>query len=236
MPSRTRMGRTLMVPNAAPGDRLEVAITSRRGDFSFANIERLIEAGPDRRAAPCPFLPRCGGCDWQHLNYPAQLRRESGTDRGGAASRQYRGQHGESDRAGARGIRLSLAHPAEGGPRRRARIPPARQQRVGGDRSMHRRLAADCGCRMRSPRHWRNLDEIEVVASGEREVIVAMMRKPPSAAEIERARQILAAGRVDPGNHFEEWARARGDRRSRGHYQRRERTGYSRSTPISSAR
>ena len=67
-------GLTVMVPNAAPGDRLEVNIASQRRDFSIANIERVIEPGPDRRVPPCPFLPRCGGCDWQHLNYSAQLR------------------------------------------------------------------------------------------------------------------------------------------------------------------
>ena len=71
-------GLTLMVPNAAPGDRLEVSIASRRRDFSVAGIERIIAPGPDRRIPPCPFLPRCGGCDWQQLNYPAQLRAKSG--------------------------------------------------------------------------------------------------------------------------------------------------------------
>src|SRR5580700_9599098 len=67
-------GLTVMVPNAAPGDRLEVAITSRRRELSFAKIERIIEPGPARRVAPCAYLPQCGGCDWQHLNYPAQVR------------------------------------------------------------------------------------------------------------------------------------------------------------------
>ena len=42
-------GLTVMAPNAAPGDRLEVAITSRRRELAFAKIERILEAGPDRR-------------------------------------------------------------------------------------------------------------------------------------------------------------------------------------------
>ena len=35
-------GLTVMVPNAAPGDRLEVSIASRRRDFSIASIDRII--------------------------------------------------------------------------------------------------------------------------------------------------------------------------------------------------
>src|SRR5579863_2137413 len=71
-------GLTVMVPNAAPGDRLEVNIGSRRRDFAIARIERIIEPGPARREPPCGFLPLCGGCDWQHLTYPAQLRAKAG--------------------------------------------------------------------------------------------------------------------------------------------------------------
>ncbi len=37
----------------------------------------------------------------------------------------------------------------------------------------------------------RNLDEIEVVASGAREVINVMMRKPPSSVEIDHARALM---------------------------------------------
>src|SRR5208283_3419689 len=67
-------GHTLMVPNATPGDRLEVSIASRRRDVSIANIDRIITPGPSRRVPPCPFLPRCGGCDWQQVAYDGQVR------------------------------------------------------------------------------------------------------------------------------------------------------------------
>jgi 23S rRNA (uracil-5-)-methyltransferase RumA len=38
---------------------------------------------------------------------------------------------------------------------------------------------------------WRNLEELEVVRNGVREVIGASMRKPPASSEIQLARQIL---------------------------------------------
>ncbi|HTW88886.1 MAG TPA: TRAM domain-containing protein, partial [Candidatus Binataceae bacterium] len=66
-------GRAVMVPNAVPGDLLEIAIESERRDYVVGRIEQILRAGGERRVPPCPFLPRCGGCDWQQLSYPAQL-------------------------------------------------------------------------------------------------------------------------------------------------------------------
>jgi len=67
-------GKTVMAPNCVPGDRLEVAIESERRDYLLARPIAVIRPGPDRRTPPCPFLPRCGGCDWQAIAYPAQVR------------------------------------------------------------------------------------------------------------------------------------------------------------------
>ncbi len=33
----------------------------------------LLSSSPDRVAAPCPYSPFCGGCQWQHVRYEAQL-------------------------------------------------------------------------------------------------------------------------------------------------------------------
>ena len=185
-------GRTLMVANAAPGDRLEVAITSRRGDVEFAAIERIIAAGPDRRLAPCPFLPRCGGCDWQHLNYAAQLRAKA-----------------ELIAAGLRRANIDVSAenlvapaPEEYGYRARIRMKAGRDGKLGfhqlGSNALveiDRCLVAALSLRLPNALAAalaRNLEEVEIVASGDREVIVAMMRKPAGVAEIDRARKVLA--------------------------------------------
>jgi 23S rRNA (uracil1939-C5)-methyltransferase len=66
-------GRTVMVPLAAPGDRLRIHVDRTKGNVDFASIEQIIEPSPLRVEPPCPYFGRCGGCDFQQLNYQAQL-------------------------------------------------------------------------------------------------------------------------------------------------------------------
>jgi tRNA/tmRNA/rRNA uracil-C5-methylase (TrmA/RlmC/RlmD family) len=66
-------GRTVLVGLAAPGDRARVRIESVRGKVAFASIVEVIEPSPLRVEPPCPYFGRCGGCDFQQLNYRAQL-------------------------------------------------------------------------------------------------------------------------------------------------------------------
>ena len=66
-------GRTVMVPLSAPGDRLRVEIERVKGNVSFGRIKEILEASSDRVEAPCPYFGRCGGCDFQQMNYQTQL-------------------------------------------------------------------------------------------------------------------------------------------------------------------
>ena len=66
-------GRTVMVPLAAPGDRLRIHVDRTKSNVDFASIEEIIEPSPLRVEPPCPYFGRCGGCDFQQLNYQAQL-------------------------------------------------------------------------------------------------------------------------------------------------------------------
>lgn len=66
-------GLTLFVPLAAPGDRLKVEIADIKGRTAFARIVTILEAGPGRSEAPCEYFGECGGCDFQQMNYGAQL-------------------------------------------------------------------------------------------------------------------------------------------------------------------
>jgi len=66
-------GRTVFVALAAPGDRLRVRVESVRGRATFASIVEVLKPSAARVEPPCPYFGRCGGCDFQQLNYGAQL-------------------------------------------------------------------------------------------------------------------------------------------------------------------
>jgi 23S rRNA (uracil1939-C5)-methyltransferase len=65
--------RTILVALAAPGDRVRIRVDRVKGNVSFASIEEIIAPSTQRVEPPCPYFGRCGGCDFQQMNYQAQL-------------------------------------------------------------------------------------------------------------------------------------------------------------------
>ena len=68
-------GMTVFVPRAAPADRLEIDITTRRKRYARGRILHVVDAAPSRVEAQCNHYDHdeCGGCQLQHLDYGAQL-------------------------------------------------------------------------------------------------------------------------------------------------------------------
>lgn len=69
-------GRVIFVPYTLPGETARVEITEDKGRFAFARLVEVLEPAPDRVAPACPYFgpTGCGGCQWQHIAYSAQLR------------------------------------------------------------------------------------------------------------------------------------------------------------------
>jgi 23S rRNA (uracil1939-C5)-methyltransferase len=71
-------GCVVFIPRTAPGDVVEVDYTEERRNWRRARVKRLIEPGGDRQTPPCDYYDRCGGCQFQHLDYQSQLRVKTG--------------------------------------------------------------------------------------------------------------------------------------------------------------
>ncbi|HYN02621.1 MAG TPA: TRAM domain-containing protein [Vicinamibacteria bacterium] len=67
-------GRVVFVPRAHPGDRVRARVTEVHPGWAEGDLVEVLAAAPARRASPCPYVPRCGGCSYQDLAYEAQLR------------------------------------------------------------------------------------------------------------------------------------------------------------------
>lgn len=66
-------GKTVLVPLAAAGDRLLVRPVAEKGETIKAEIVSVLERGPERISPLCEYFGDCGGCDFQHLSYRAQI-------------------------------------------------------------------------------------------------------------------------------------------------------------------
>lgn len=66
-------GKAVFVPGAIPGDVVEVRIEVDRKRYAKARLVEVVEASPDRIAAPCPHAALCGGCSWQMVDRSRQL-------------------------------------------------------------------------------------------------------------------------------------------------------------------
>ena len=67
-------GKVVFVPQSVPGDRLDIVLTEEKKRYAHGQIVALRQVSPERRIPPCPYVPRCGGCPWQHVTYAEQLR------------------------------------------------------------------------------------------------------------------------------------------------------------------
>ena len=64
----------VFIEKAIPGDVVDAAVYKKKKNFAQAKIAQLITPSPDRVTPFCEHFGVCGGCKWQHMNYPTQLK------------------------------------------------------------------------------------------------------------------------------------------------------------------
>jgi tRNA/tmRNA/rRNA uracil-C5-methylase (TrmA/RlmC/RlmD family) len=64
----------VMVPFTLPGEKVRVRVYRNHKNYSEADLLAVLTPSPHRIAPRCPLFGRCGGCQYQHLTYPGQLK------------------------------------------------------------------------------------------------------------------------------------------------------------------
>ncbi len=66
-------GRVFFVVGTVPGDIVNVTAFRKKRGYWEARLNELVSPSPNRVEPACDYFGLCGGCKWQHLDYPSQL-------------------------------------------------------------------------------------------------------------------------------------------------------------------
>ena len=66
-------GKVVFVPNTVTGDLVKVRLLNVKPQYAYAKLDRIIRLSRDRIRPRCIVADKCGGCQWQHVNYDRQL-------------------------------------------------------------------------------------------------------------------------------------------------------------------
>ncbi len=61
------------MPFTLPGEVVEASLLATHNSFSEAKLEAIIKPSPNRVTPRCVHFGSCGGCQYQHAAYEAQL-------------------------------------------------------------------------------------------------------------------------------------------------------------------
>jgi 23S rRNA (uracil1939-C5)-methyltransferase len=65
--------KAVFIPFVGPDEVVEAAIIEEKPGFARARAENILQPSPARIEPRCPYFLRCGGCQYQHLEYSAQV-------------------------------------------------------------------------------------------------------------------------------------------------------------------
>ena len=66
-------GQPVFVFGGIPGERVTAQITRVHRQYAAAAVVEVLQPAPSRVDPPCQYFGPCTGCQWQHLDYDAQL-------------------------------------------------------------------------------------------------------------------------------------------------------------------
>jgi len=66
-------GKAVFVPYTIEDELVSAEIVREKKQFAEAELVEVKESSPNRVTPRCPYFGRCGGCSYQHIDYPHQL-------------------------------------------------------------------------------------------------------------------------------------------------------------------
>jgi 23S rRNA (uracil1939-C5)-methyltransferase len=66
-------GKATFVPLTLPGEEARVRVMEEKRGYAVAEAEEIVTAAPERVVPGCRHFGVCGGCQYQHAHYEAQL-------------------------------------------------------------------------------------------------------------------------------------------------------------------
>ena len=66
-------GAVVFVPHAILGERLKIRIVNVGKTAAHGEILEILEPSPHRIRPDCKLFGVCGGCDFRHMDYEAEL-------------------------------------------------------------------------------------------------------------------------------------------------------------------
>jgi 23S rRNA (uracil1939-C5)-methyltransferase len=66
-------GKAVFVPLALPGEQARARVIDDKRGYATAEVEEIVAAAKERVAPKCKHFGACGGCQYQHAEYTAQI-------------------------------------------------------------------------------------------------------------------------------------------------------------------
>lgn len=66
--------RVIFVPDTVPGDRIVVRLVRVKREYAQGKLQEILTPSPQRVRPSCIVADKCGGCQWQHIDYAYQLK------------------------------------------------------------------------------------------------------------------------------------------------------------------
>ena len=69
-------GKVILTPFVLPGEVVRAETERAKNDLWRGRLIEVLQPSPARIAPGCPYFQRCGGCQYQHMDYPVQLEQK----------------------------------------------------------------------------------------------------------------------------------------------------------------